>query len=609
VNAVLRMLRNPLHLLTVVVLAWAVGTFLLLPNVTLLGTVFADGSGAPSLRSFGRLLGSERAMTALWHSFALAAVLSVTVNVVGVFIVLVTCFYVVRGARLLWWGYASTLVCGGIVLVFGHRQVYGPQGLVTRVLEQVVPGLDGDWFSGFPAVLVVMTFATTGNHLLFLSAAVARIDRETVEAARMLGASELRVLVRIVLPVLRPMLFAVTVLTFLGGLSALAAPQVLGGREFQTIAPLILAFASSPSSRDLAATLALLVGVVTIALLATLNRLERGGVYFSVSKVPAPLVKQRIANRATNAVVHAVAYLLWFAYALPPALVVLYSFTDAEAINAGSFGVDDLTLENYRAVLFTGSGLRPLLVSLGYGAAASVVVLVLMLFTARMVQRERNVLTRAIEYVLHVPWLLPTTMVALGLIVTFDRPQPTVLGHVLTGTSVLLGICYVIAKTPFTFRLLKAAFTAVPDNVEEAAAMLGAGPLRTFRQVLLPFVVPTAASVTALNFISLLDDYDAAVFLAHPLLQPLGLVIKSATSGETVSDSTALSFVYSTLLMAVSAVALAFVHGGTGRRGQRRSRRSTPRPGTSREGSPCSDKPGSRRSTTGSTTPSGVEAR
>ncbi|MFP3813219.1 iron ABC transporter permease, partial [Bacillus sp. SIMBA_005] len=100
---------------------WAITTFLLLPNAELLKQVFTDASGAPSFRSFERLFSSERAVTSLWHSLILAVIISITVNAVGIFLVLVTRFYAVRGGRLLWLGYASTLICGGIVLVFGYK--------------------------------------------------------------------------------------------------------------------------------------------------------------------------------------------------------------------------------------------------------------------------------------------------------------------------------------------------------------------------------------------------------------------------------------------------------------------------------------------------------
>ncbi|MGP6170409.1 ABC transporter permease [Microbacterium sp. A196] len=561
-----RMLRNPLWLIVTVILIWGIGTFLVMPNVTLLGQVFSDGKGGFSLRAVERLFGSERAVKSLWNSVLLAAILSVTVNVIGIFLVLVTRLYAIRGARILWLGYASTLVCGGIVLVFGYKQVYGPNGAVTRTLLNVFPELDPNWFSGMFAVVMVMTFASTGNHLLFLSASIAKVDLQTIEAARMMGAGDLRILRRIILPQLKPMIFAITILTFLGGLGALAAPQVLGGRDFQTISPMILAFATTSTSRDLAATLAILLGLVTIVLLAVLNRMERGGVYFSVSKVPTPLEKQRIHNPVVNVLTHVLAYALFVVYVLPPALVLLYSFTDVRAINSGVLTLSSFTLDNYIAVFTTQKGMQPFLVSVAYGLVASVTVIVLMMFAARMVQRNRNVITNALEYLLHIPWFLPSTMIALGLLVTFNVPQPSVLGTVLTGTFWILAIAYIIGKIPFTFRLLKAAFSGIPDNLEEAASMLGASQLYTFRRVLLPLVGPTAAAITALNFTSLLDDYDSAIFLSHPLLQPLGVVIKNATSSETMSDGTALTYVYTVLIMVISTLVLWLVYGRRPRR-------------------------------------------
>lgn len=563
------MLRHPLFLVTTVVLAWFIGTFLVLPNVSVLGAVFIGPDGGLSLRAIERLLESQRAVEGVRNSFVLAIVLSVTVNVVGVFIVLVTRFYAIRGARILWLGYATTLIYGGVVLVSGYKTVYGPNGIVTKLLLPVVPELDPDCFTGMGAVVFVLTLASTGYHLLFLSSAVARIDLQTIEAARMMGASDARILRQVVLPVLKPVLYAITILTFLHGLSALAAPLILGRSEFATIAPLILSLSSSPTSRDLAATLAIILGVATVALLALLNRLERGGVYFSVSKVPVQLVRQRIANPVANVVVHVLAYALFAVYVLPPLLIVLYSFTDAQAIASGVITPQSFTLENYAAVLGNARGFRPFLVSVSYGAITAVVVLLGMLVTARMVQRHRNPLTTLIEYLLHIPWILPTTMIALGLILAFDHPQPAVAGQVLTGTVVLLGIGYVVAKIPFTFRLLKAAFASVPDNLEEAASILGASSSYTFRRVLVPLVLPAAAAVTAINFNSLLDDFDLAAFLAHPVLQPLGPIIRQAASGENATDTTALTFVYTVLLMLISGVTMWLVYGRRSRKAAR----------------------------------------
>ncbi|WP_241980792.1 MULTISPECIES: iron ABC transporter permease [Cryobacterium] len=567
------MFRSPFVVIITLVTLWFVATFLVFPNANLLiRTFFPEGQF--SFRAVEKLVSSERAMNSLWHSFALAATLAVTVNAVGIFIVLVTDYFKIRGARMLWLGYATTLIYGGIVLAAGYNFIYGRYGFVTNAVRNWFPEIDPNWFSGYFAVVVVMTLATTTNHMLFLGSSLAKIDYQTIEAARNMGASTMGILWRIVLPALRPMIFAVTILTFLTGLGALTAPLVLGGTDFQTIAPMILTFSKSTGSRDLAALLAVILGLATIVLLAMMNRVEKSGVYFSVAKVATPLQKQRIPNPVANAAVHVAAYALFVVYATPVLLIVLFSFVHSSAIVTGSISWNSFTLDNYATVFGTPAVLRPFVVSVVYSALASVIVVGGMLFVSRLLQKHRNPLTVTLEYLLHIPWILPTILIALALVMTFDRPNAMVGGQVLTGTTSLLLIAYVIVKIPFTLRLLKAAFASVPESLEDAARILGAGSMFTLRTVLVPLVLPTAAAITALNFNSLLDDYDAAVFLYHPLYQPLGVAIKASTEGENNLDSMSITFVYTVLLMIIMGFTMYLVYGRGGSSTKRHTRRA-----------------------------------
>jgi iron(III) transport system permease protein len=418
----------------------------------------------------------------------------------------------------------------------------------------------------------VMTFATTTNHMLFVANALKGVDYQTIEAARNLGASTWTILRRIVLPMLKPTLFAVTILSFLTGLGALSAPQVLGGRDFQTITPMILTFTNSPTSRDLAALLAVILGLATILMLAVMSRLEKGGTYFSVSKVSSALQKQDITNPVANVVVHAVAYLLFAVYTLPVVLIVLYSFADGAAIQTGELAFGSLTLENYQRVLTQQSGLRPFIVSVVYSALAALIAVGGLLFVARLLQKYKNWVASVFEYLLHIPWILPSALLALGLIISYDHPNPLVGGAVLTGTTVILLIAFVTVKIPFTLRMLKASFASVNSSLEEAAAIMGAKTLYVFRRILLPLVLPAAAAITALNFNSLLDDYDTAIFLAHPLVQPLGLVIKANTDGAEGVDGVANTFVYTVLLMVITGVTMYLVYGRSSRERSRKKR-------------------------------------
>lgn len=552
--------QSPMFVLILVIVGWFIATFLILPNLVLLLEVFRPDKEW-SFGVWSKLLSSERAMNSLRNSFILAFVLIFTVNVVGVFIVLVTRYFDIVGARFLYLAFATSLVYGGVVMASGYKLIYGPNGFLTNVALRIYPDLDPNWFTGMFAVIVVSTIAGTGNHLLFMSSAMQKVDHQTVEAAKQMGASMWTILRQIVLPVLKPTIFSITVLTFLGGLGAMAVPLVLGGSEFQTISPMILSFSNSLTSRDLAAALAMILGLATMIMLFVLNRLERGGTYFSVSKVSVELPKQKIENPVVNIVVHVVAYVLAVIYAVPPVLIIVFSFTNAATISTGKLSLSSFTLENYISIFTEKAAFEPFLISIVYSAVASVIVVVAMLFVARIIQRFPSALTNWIEYLLHLPWILPATMIALGLVLTFGQQRSLVGGFVLTGTLIILAIGYVIEKIPFTLRMLKASFMGISSSMEEAASILGASQMQTFGRVLMPLVIPAASAITALNFNSLLDNYDTAVFLAHPFYQPLGIFIQNATTQDTINDTTALTFVYTVLLMIISTVTLYLVYG------------------------------------------------
>lgn len=555
-----QMFRSPLNVVALIFLGWFIIAFLIIPTVNLLVSAFTV-DGQFSFRVIERLFSSDRAVASLRHSFTLAVVLSVTVNLTGIFIVLVTRYFDVKGAKILWAGYATSLIYGGITLVSGYKFIYGSNGYFTTLARNVFPDIDPHWFSGMFAVVFVMTFATTGNHMLFLTASIAKVDYQTIEAAKIMGASPWYILRKVVLPTLKPMIFAITVLTFLGGLNAMMAPLILGGEEFQTIAPMILTFANTPGSRDLASGLAIILGMATIILVMILNHLEKSGSYFSVSKVPSAMQKQKIDNPIANVIVHILAYLLFIIYMIPPVMIVIFSFTDANAIQTASITLDSFTLKNYKYVLTDASGFQPLLVSIIYSFLASAIVVVMILLAAQIVHKYRNFVTTLLEYLLHIPWILPSILIALALIITYSERHAIVGGVILTGTTALLLIGYIAEKIPFTFRLLKASFSGIPSNLEEAASMLGASNFYTLRKILLPLVLPTALAVGALSFNSLLSEFNVSAFLSHPVLQPLGIVIKNVTSGETIQDSTALIFVYTVLLMIVAGITIWAVYG------------------------------------------------
>ena len=479
---------------------------------------------------------------------------------------LLTEYFDIKGANILRLGYMTTLIYGGITLVSGYKFIYGSSGFLTKLLVQVFPNMNASWFQGYGAVLFVMTFSCTSNHMIFLRNAMRSVDFQTVEAARNMGAGQFYILRRVVLPVLLPSLFAVTILTFITGLSAMSAPMLVGGTEFQTINPMIKTFADTVSSKDLAALLSLVLGFATMLLLFIMTQIEKRGHYMSVSKVKTKIVKQKITNPVLNVLAHVYAYVLFVIYVLPVVLIVLFSFTDSKSIGTRTLTLSSFTLENYKYLLQSLSNYRPFVVSIVYSALAAVIVGVIVVVACRYIQKHKKARSASVlEYSLMIPWLLPTTMIALGLMMAFNVRRPYMFNQVLTGTMVILLIGYVIIKLPFTMRMTKAAFFSLDDALEDASKNLGAGEMYTFRRVIFPVILPTVMAIAALNFNALISDYDMSAFLYHPLNPTLGVQIKSLTNDMNNPNGMALTFVYAVLMMIISAVVLYLVYGRGGR--------------------------------------------
>lgn len=536
-------------------LIWFIFSFLVFPNVNLLLKVFIK-DGHFSLDAIHKIMKSTRAINSLKNSFLLAVASVVTVNVSGILIVLFTEYFDIKGSKILSLGFMTTLIYGGVVLVTGYKFVYGETGIVTKVLMQFFPNMDPQWFVGFGAVLFIITFSGTSNHMMFLTNAVRNLDYHTIEAAKNMGASQGTILFKIVLPTMKPTIFAITILTFIAALSTMSGPLIVGGPDFQTINPMIKTFANMTGSRDIAALLAIILGIATSILLFIMQKIEKKGNYISIYKTKAKMTKQKIENPVLNVIAHIVAYVMFVIYMLPIINVLVFSFTDGMTIKTGQIRKDSFTLENYAKLFRSSTAYKPYLVSILYSFVAALTVAVICIAVARIVTKLKHKWDKLYEPLILIPWLLPSTMIALGLMMTYDEARWNLANKVLVATPVIMLIAYMIIKLPFSYRMIRAAFIGLDGNMEEAAQVMGAKPFYTMRKVILPIIMPVVLSVVVLNFNGLLSEYDLSVFLYHPLFQPLGIVIKLATDETATTDAQAMAFVYTVILMIISTIAL-----------------------------------------------------
>ncbi len=536
--------------------------FMVVPCLNTLTSIFTvkDAAGNTDPLAVIRFFFTGKMPSFVWNSVKLAVCLVVTVNVVGVSIVLLTEYFDIKGAKILRLGYMTTLIYSGVALVTGYQFLYDGNGMITKWLVDMFPGMNKQWFSGFSAVLFTMTFACTSNHALFLRNAIRAIDYNTVEAARNLGASPFKVLFKVVMPTLLPTLFSLTVMTFITGLCAMSAPTLLG---YNSINPEIVRLAGSSTANESfpqarAALLSVILALFTIILLTVLNHYERKGHYLSVSKTKAKLVKQKIQNPAANVLAHIYAYVLFIIYMTPVVMIIVFSFQNWAAVRAKALNPSQWTLMNYfgtqdfqytrsngkiatRKDAISGvfanektvGGIRlSFILSAIAAALACVIVVVAVNYIFKHKNKKRAVV---VEACLLFPWLLPTILICYSFRIFFNGNVWYVFNQNLyykENVRFLIIMAYTVVKLPFALRMIKAAFYAIDDELEDAARNLGASQLVTFLRVKLPIVLPSVLAVFALNFNALFTEYDMGATFQKSEGTTYAMVIQSMCNEE-----------------------------------------------------------------------------
>ena len=528
------------------------------------------------------------------NSLKLAVGLVITVNIVGVSIVLLTEYFDIKGAKILRLGYMTTMIYSGVALVTGYLFLYAGDGIITTQLVNMFPNMNRDWFSGFRAVWFTMTFACTSNHALFLRNAIRGIDYNTVEAARNMGASPFKVLWKVVFPTLMPTMFSLTVMTFITGLCAMSAPTLLG---YDSINPEIVRLAGSsvadesfPQAR--AALLSVILAMFTIVLLTVLSSYEAKGHYLSVSKTKAKLQKQRITSPVANVLAHIYAYVLFVIYMTPVVMIVLFSFQTYKAIRMRTLDLSQWTMLNYfgsrdyeyltsrgtyklrkgaiSGLFANDATMGGIKLSFVLSAVAAALACLIVVVACSYIFKNRKKLSgKALEYSLLFPWLLPTILICYSYRTFFNSESIFYVGgknlYYAENVRLLIILAYTVTKLPFSLRMIKASFYAIDEELEDAARNLGSSPLWTFLKVKLPIILPSVLAVFALNFNALFTEYDMSATFASSYGTTYAMIIQSMCAEEgmygynvNASGRRCASTVF---IMVVSGIILYLVYG------------------------------------------------
>ncbi len=183
---------------------------------------------------YEQIITTDEVYNALWHGFALFGLMFVLHNTISLALA------VLLDTRLRFYEFYRALfflpvIVSGVATGFIWQIIFGSNiGLVNPLLADLgLSDWQQDWQGGVPwawwVVVLVSFWKGNGIPVVFYLAGLQGVPNELREAARIDGANSFQVFLNIVFPLIAPMFTIVTGLTFLGAMTALEIPLLIGG--------------------------------------------------------------------------------------------------------------------------------------------------------------------------------------------------------------------------------------------------------------------------------------------------------------------------------------------------------------------------------------------
>jgi len=481
--------------------------------------------GRLDLAGLGEVLGRRRIRRVLWFTVWSSTLATVITVLIGVPVAYVLHRLRFPGRGLLRLIVAVPFVLPTVVVGVAFRTLLvrsGPLGFLN---------LDGT----STAIVVVLVFFNIAVVVRTVGAAWEGLDRRPAEAAAGLGASRPRVFTAITLPALRPAIVSAAVVVFLFCATAFGVVLTLGGLRYATIETEIYLQTTQFLDLRAAAALSLLQLLLVILLLAITSRARPTPTEPEYGETGRPRVRDLPVMMITAATV--------VFLATPVITLVVRSLRRDGTWTAAA----------YRAL--GGEAWTALRNSLSTAVFATVASVALALIASAVVSRParsragRRVL-RALDAVFTLPLGVSAVTIGFGFLITLDHPPLD-----LRTSSVLVIVAQALVALPLVLRVLTPPLRAVPQSLRDAAATLGAGPLRTFATVEMPLVRRPVLAGTGFAFAVSLGEFGATSFLARPDRQTLPVLIYRY-SARPGADNFQSALAASVILAAVTVVVM-----------------------------------------------------
>jgi len=549
--------------------------FVALPVAKALAGAFLDELGHPSLPALAERIGNERTWGlgclaggvrcgVAWNTLFLALLTAAGTTLLGTLIALVAERGVSRLKKPLNLLALLPIITPPFVVGLGLILLFGRAGIVNQLLESAFGITPTRWFYGLFGIWLAQLFAFTPIAFMIVRGVVAGISPSLEEAAQTLRADRRKAFFTVTLPLLKPGLANAFLVGFIESIADFGNPIIVGGQFSVLSTDIFFAIVGAQYDQGRAASLALILSAFALAVFWAQQRLLGRSNFTTLtgkgdSGLPTPLPAG--LQRVCLAVV-----LPWLAFTV---VVYVFAFVGGFVQTWGrdytptlrhfitAFDIQRGNADVGGGWVFAGTAWNSLFTTLKLSAAAAPFCAALGLLIAWLIARTDFRGRSLFEFGALLAFAIPGTVLGVSYILAFNVPP-----FELTGTGLIIVICFVFRNLPVGVRAGSAAFRQIDRSLDEASTMLRARTSQTLRRVVLPLLRPALVAALVYCFVRSMTTVSAVVFLVTAENE----LATTYIIGRVGNGDYGVALAYCTVLIVLMSLAVALIQRLVGER-------------------------------------------
>jgi iron(III) transport system permease protein len=488
-------------------------------------------------------------MKALGNSLLLGLATVATTSVIGFAVAYLLVRYDFPGRKAYNFLATIPIVMPPLVGVLGFIFILGRGGTVNELFYQLADALEKSWpavsnwlydrlpfnfIYGWHGLLLVETCHLFPLITLNVVDSLSKIDASLEEAAESVGSVGFKRLFDVTIPLTIPGFVTGALLVFIGAFADFAAPMVVGLTNF--IAPLAYMDIQQFTDRHLfkmGITVGAVMVLISVGLLLIAKRYISLKDYTTLSY---KAVERKPLRGGKQAWAHVFLILLLLISYTPYLGVGLASF-------ARSWSMSPLptswTLAHYEKILLYAPGY---IINTFQFCILAVLMCILIGLPVAWVMARTDMRSRgALDILTTLVLALPGTALGIAYIRAFN--MPILLSTPLANIWIIIPIVLAVRRLPYTVRSSYGSLLVVHRSMEEAAQSVGAGGLKTFKDVTFPLIWKGVLAGALFSFMTSIQESAATLLLAIPGWETMTVGIFTFYTGGTHGDAAALGFI------------------------------------------------------------------